>query len=120
MTMQSYIYYTDKHLPGNRAAFLKMEKEEKEYAKLIKYDNIIRTIWAIDQKTYIDTDLIGLFHCCFIFLNREFTIDTNSDGTYTFQENLENGEINYLIDNCKYQGVFLKKFEKFINEIINN
>ena len=118
MNIKSYVYYNDKCVPGNRAAYFAMQEEKKEYSELSKYDKIIRVLYNIDKNTdlWILTTIEHkkLLQCTFNYCNRELVITTNPDSTYTLQENLENGEINYLIDNCKYQGVFLKKLEKLI------
>ena len=118
MNIKSYVYYNDKCVPGNRAAYFEMQKEKKEYSELLKYDKIIRVLYSIDTNTDIciltTIEQKKLLQCTFNYCNREYAVYTNPDDTYTLQENLENGGINYLIDNCKYQGVFLKKFEKLI------
>lgn len=114
MKIACYIYYNAKCVPGNYGAMKEMEKEKIEYPKLLEYDKIIRAIWCVDKETYVNADFIGYFHCCFTFLDREFVLDHESDNTYTLQENLQNGEINYIVDMCRSKRVVLNSLKKLL------
>ena len=118
MNIKSYINRNAfaKSIPGDRNSFICERKEGSELRKLIKFDKIINAIWEMDENA--DVCLISdLFHASYNIGDRWFVIDENPDNTYTLQENIENGDIVYIVDGCRYQKVLAKKVLQYLRNL---
>lgn len=110
MNIKSYINYNPSCLPGNYEAIKAMARERAEIKELEKFDKIINAIYSIDECADV-CFIANLFHASYNIGDRWFVIDENPDNTYTLQENIENGDIIYIVDGCKYQGAIAKKIQ---------
>ena len=116
MNIKSYVNYNPSCLPGNYEAIKAMSIEKEEIKELLKFDKIINAIWEIDESA--DVCLIAdLFHASYNIGDRWFVIDENPDNTYTLQENIENGDIVYIVDGCMYQKVLAKKVLQYLRNL---
>jgi len=94
-----------------------LKRINKDFLDMVKYDKLIFNLNEIgDIKIMVEN---GLFHSDFLITNRWFIIDENPNKTYTLQENLENGDIAYLLDDCKYIKSFAKNVIKLLQQMFN-
>lgn len=92
-----------------------LELINKDFLAMVKYDKLISNLHEIGNiEIMVDN---GLFHSDFLLHNRWFVIDENPDKTYTLQENLENGDIFYHLDNCKYIKPFAKNVLQLMQQM---
>ena len=95
-----------------------LKRINNDFLAMVKYDKLIFNLHEIgDVEIMVDN---GLFHSDFLINNRWFIIDENPNKTYTLQENLENGDIVYLLDDCKYIKSFAKNVLKLLQQMFNN
>ena len=118
MNIKSYVNYNPSCLPGNYEAIKAMSIEKEEIKELLKFDKIINAIWEMDENA--DVCLISdLFHASYNIGDRWFVIDENPNKTYTLQENMENGDIVYLLDDCKYIKSYAKNVLQLLQQMFN-
>ena len=89
----------------------------KDFLDMVKYGKLIFNLNEIgDIEIMVEN---GLFHSDFLINNRWFVIDENPNKTYTLQENMENGDIVYLLDDCRYINSFAKNVLKLLQQMFN-
>lgn len=114
MKYTEYKYYKTYLYDPNHSFDRSCNRSIDEYRTLTKYDKIIEILSPIK---WIDFCMLPRFHAEILINGRYFVIDEDIDNTFHFQENMDDGDIIYILDGCIKPVSFAKRVLKYINEL---